>query len=1270
MTESLGLLGQAERRRRRERQERSGAGGQERSLLVPSQGRTGEGVPSAPAGGRERSLLVPEPQRQPQQQQEQEEQQPLDFRQRPARAGGMETDDPLAGIEGFRGQPRTDNVLDNTVMEFKELGSAYMTLGSMLFDDPVSTVKTVGANLPAAFVESFTRWHEAWERGQFMEALQRHPVQFVQDMSLPLALFTGGVSGIAKVAGTGATAGRVAAASQKIARAADMAGIATDPIGGTGVALARAAAAPAASAVTAEVARRVGRRAAQEPRYRMPIDSSDADPPTPPLGQRIEQNWRSFQTSYIDANYPLAQLGRRGEQARIAGESGDVVSRRRLIDSDLEERVRTFSGVERKIKQVLDPDRPTTGGGQRTYEGFNEPDDITRPIQRDPDAPEYSPERTSYRAIFEEAGEMNLRDIREYAVARRAALDLEPRGLEHGADVNEARSIVSAFDPQSNPNANPDIHQAWSKWRQFSDDRLTYYQRSGLISEDMKQAWRRDNPNYVPFTRTDRVRVRLTPDQAKRFGVEGGDEIELQLGREGEGMQAVGVGGTQIRNPQQIIRRFNGSQRMLQDPIEADYVLTSRMMREAELNQIMSEVAKLAEIEGSGVRFAQAPEGISSRVTSDELQRTLELEGVLDEAGDGALTGTRSPVFQPRGMPDNMGVWIQDGQRRFLEFDDPDIAQSIASMRFSPGTDFGRWGENVLTGSALRLGRSVARLQRAGVTLEPGFTLGLNVLRDTTQAWSYSNYGFKPVYDNIRGLYHYLNRGEVFDMWARSGGMQAHLAALDRPALRKSISEWVRSGSGRTAAARARDRMMHPVRFLQALQEVSEATTRLGEFNRGVRRGAGARMGERTETALARAREEGRDVTGAAREASVASRDVAVDFSRRGSDPVLRAWNSMTAFQNAQIQSMDLFRRKWAEGSVAQRGRMALRTTLGMTIPSMYLYARNLTDPEAQDAPRAEKDLFWRTRLYDNAADQFRYGTNLTEPPPEGGTLIRIPKPHEVGVLFGSLPERAMDDLFDQDPRAFGELMERIRTDMLMPLSLPTIVRPIAEIKTGENFFFDAPLEPQSQQRLVKSMRSMSSTSEFSKVLSTLMADEKGDSPLSPIEIDHMLGSYGGTMARGALDATNRPIQAMRGRDVEEPAPRGSLFERAPVINRLIANPSERSQPLSDAYEVMGEDEKVLNTVRSLEFDGTAEERREFAQDNRAIIAAAKDRTVSRAKRNLMKLGRASQRVRLAPSLTAQRKRELLDNINRQRNRVAKQILERREQIIERVRTQ
>ena len=134
--------------------------------------------------------------------------------------------------------------------------------------------------------------------------------------------------------------------------------------------------------------------------------------------------------------------------------------------------------------------------------------------------------------------------------------------------------------------------------------------------------------------------------------------------------------------------------------------------------------------------------------------------------------------------------------------------------------------------------------------------------------------------------------------------------------------------------------------------------------------------------------------------AALSSRDVTLDFGRVGYAGKIP--NRIFAFFNAAVQGID----KNIRAFRANPGRTFIRCLTYITLPSILLYFLNRDDKRYQELPQWQKDTFWII--------------------PTKKILFRIPKPFELGMIFGTFPERVLQYIDTQDPKAFDEYASRL----------------------------------------------------------------------------------------------------------------------------------------------------------------------------------------------------------------------------------------------------
>ena len=170
------------------------------------------------------------------------------------------------------------------------------------------------------------------------------------------------------------------------------------------------------------------------------------------------------------------------------------------------------------------------------------------------------------------------------------------------------------------------------------------------------------------------------------------------------------------------------------------------------------------------------------------------------------------------------------------------------------------------------------------------------------------------------------------------------------------------------------------------------------------------------------------------------------------------------------------------------------------------------------------------------------------------GGVIRIPKPQEAGILFGSGIEAVLDQAFDKDPEAISNWAEVFRENIL-PSIFPTVFLPLWEWRSNYSNFRDATLVPQRLQNLPDELQYTPNTSAAARTLG-------GALKLSPVKIDNAIRGYTGTMGMTlvqALDFFADEKQNMPYKKVSE----------WPFLRDFTVNQNIQNRSVDDFYKML-----------------------------------------------------------------------------------------------------
>lgn len=478
---------------------------------------------------------------------------------------------------------------------------------------------------------------------------------------------------------------------------------------------------------------------------------------------------------------------------------------------------------------------------------------------------------------------------------------------------------------------------------------------------------------------------------------------------------------------------------------------------------------------------------------------------------------------------------------------------------------------------------------RSGATLSPEFILR-NPVRDMISAALYSKHGFIPVWDTMRGLSLYLKKGKEYWDYMNSGAAQSAMVSLDRDYLHGQMRDLLKKKSVLSMCA-------NPIEALRAFSEATEMATRLAEFDLAKKgyTGIGNRLFGKDRKPLSNV------------EAGIEARDITLDFGRHGKRT--QSLNQTIAFFNAAIQGTDKMIREFK----AHPGQMTMKTFMGITVPSLVLWYLNKDDPRYQELPQWQKDIFWVI--------------------PGKDTLYKIPKPFELGILFGTVPERMLQYMYDKEKGRNGPGFKGLGGSIwsnLAPSIIPTGFLPGAEWISNYSFFMGRNIVPLSQSKLPDHQQYGPYTSYLARKVGNAF-------DLSPRKIDNTIQDVGGNLA--ALG--NSIIDKAAGLAEKRPAKRWS---EAPGVRGFTATPYASSDSVQRLRDDFSQQEKLYN-----EFKMTKQKPEGYDAAKYMKYKAAMD-----AMNNTY---RAEKKIMDSKQLDSRQKRERLDRIKMQQTNIARRAL-------------
>jgi N12 class adenine-specific DNA methylase len=350
-------------------------------------------------------------------------------------------------------------------------------------------------------------------------------------------------------------------------------------------------------------------------------------------------------------------------------------------------------------------------------------------------------------------------------------------------------------------------------------------------------------------------------------------------------------------------------------------------------------------------------------------------------------------------------------------------------------------------GFVLGVARNAARLLRAGATTSPSFIIR-NLIRDTVFAGVSSKNGFIPIVDTIRGAYALAHDPRLRAEFKVAGVTQFNFYSSSEQIV-KSLDEM--AGGKAWKDYGAADIWRALMKYPAFASEFIESSTRMGEFMKARKKGASLE------------------------EAAQAARELTLDFSRSGVQG--EKVNQIVPFFNAVLQGGDKMVRLIKQDPVGTGTKLAMYIVL----PSLALWALNHDEDWYKEIDPEVKATCWLL---------------------PGG--LRIPKPQEAGILFGSGIEAVLDQAFNKDPEAIGNWAKVFGGNMA-PSIMPTIFLPLLEWQANYSFFRGQSITPQRLQNLPDELQYTPNTSALARTVGGVLK-------LSPVKIDNTIRGYTGTM--------------------------------------------------------------------------------------------------------------------------------------------------------------
>lgn len=558
------------------------------------------------------------------------------------------------------------------------------------------------------------------------------------------------------------------------------------------------------------------------------------------------------------------------------------------------------------------------------------------------------------------------------------------------------------------------------------------------------------------------------------------------------------------------LQRRKGSDREILDPIQSIERLTQDTITRATEAMVKQSLLALARKPGTEsivqvVDRTLAAKEIDVRGVLEALKNRARKEGestdIIDELIGSDISEASLLQFamkQQPGMKDHKIIAVNDnGKTVWLQLQDPKVYNAM----FAHNPVITHAGARFAM-SALRGPTEVLKLFATGVS--PAFAFS-NMVRDIWFKSVSSHRGLAGKLGKVPGL------GVIggFADYVRGVMMMMRLTDAEIVDIRRRMG----GEMGQYQTELAREHGNQSNKYVEVARKSVEKLARIvGKFEQPLRI-------VEFRDAYVEAIERGMDEKSARLFALGQSKEGLVNFAKGG--VVAKMLNNAMPYFKAGVVSQDKFFRH-------------LRTGRGMTqmmgnvmLPSVLLAYFFRDNDDYRDVDDSAKLNYWTIPL-------------------GGGEMLYVPKPFEAGVLFGSLPQKLIEDGFEMD-----EGMRRIAAGAFLPYAadfysrmIPQAIKPFLETYTGVDLYFGSPITPRGLQYSLPEDQVKRTTSALAQGVWNLFGG-----PLSllgvdnPIETEKLMTGY---VTTGAFRFLVRNVETMTG--IKD----HSDYLRTPVVSHFL----------------------------------------------------------------------------------------------------------------------
>ena len=411
----------------------------------------------------------------------------------------------------------------------------------------------------------------------------------------------------------------------------------------------------------------------------------------------------------------------------------------------------------------------------------------------------------------------------------------------------------------------------------------------------------------------------------------------------------------------------------------------------------------------------------------------------------------------------------ENGETQWYEVLEPSLLRALMQLNV-------KRSDNPL----MKLSRAAKRYLTTGVTLSPTFIIR-NYLRDGVHGWMINKDKFVFGLDSVKGAVKTWKKDQstIDLMFAGASFQGGYVHANDPEQGAQQIRRALRK-KGLSESAVSKYMASIPKGAGQFFEKYRDFSDSMENANRVSTYDASLKANK------------------SKKQSAFEARDF-MDFGLQGNFSAMQFLTDVIPFLNARMQGLyKLYRAgKAGEGESFAKVLSKELAIKGMYVASfsLALALYNMDDERYEELPDWDKDANWHFF--------------------NGETHIRIPKPFELGVIFGTVPERLfMRTMGKQNNKDLERSMTHAVTSTLAMNPFPQIIKPGFEAWANYDFFSGRPIDSFSDQFKRPQDRYSMYTTETAKII----GDAFG---ASPQKIEHLVRGYAGTLGSYVLSSAD-----------------------------------------------------------------------------------------------------------------------------------------------------